>query len=102
MLNYEASLFDPPAPVARVVLRNPDSGTTVSDVLLLLDTGADVTLLPSTSVGVLGISPLANLRYELMGFDGSRNIAPVVVIDLVFLNRVFHGRYLLTLVSYGR
>ena len=36
MPDYEAALFDPPAPAARVVLRNPDAGTTVSDVLLLL------------------------------------------------------------------
>jgi hypothetical protein len=47
MPGYDASGFDPPAPVARVVLRNPHSGATVSDVLLLLDTGADVTLLPA-------------------------------------------------------
>ena len=39
MPDYEASLFDPPAPAVRVVLRNPDAGTAVSDVLLLLDTG---------------------------------------------------------------
>jgi len=57
MPDYEASLFDPPAPAARVTLRNPDAGTTVSDVLLLLDTGADVTLLPKASVESLGISP---------------------------------------------
>ena len=96
MPEYEASLFDPPAPVARVVLRNPDAGTTVSDVLLLLDTGADVTLLPQVSVQALGVSPLADLRYELMGFDGSKSFASVVLIDMVFLNRVFRGRYLVT------
>jgi len=96
MPDYEASLFDPPAPVARVVLRNPDAGTAVSDVLLLLDTGADVTLLPHASVQALGISPLADLRYELMGFDGSKSFASVVLIDMVFLDRVFRGRYLVT------
>lgn len=96
MPDYETSLFDPPAPAARVVLRNPDAGTTVSDVLLLLDTGADVTLLPHASVQALGVSPLADLRYELMGFDGSKSFAPVGLIDMVFLNRVFRDRYLLT------
>ena len=96
MPDYEAALFDPPAPAARVVLRNPDAGTTVSDVLLLLDTGADITLLPQASVQALGVSPLANLRYELMGFDGSKSFASVVLIDMIFLNRVFHGRYLVT------
>jgi hypothetical protein len=43
MPNYDASHFDPPAPVASVTLRNSHSGATVSDVQLLLDTGADVT-----------------------------------------------------------
>lgn len=85
-----------PRQVARVELRNPDTGTAVSDVLLLLDTGADVTLLPHTSVRTLGVSPLADLRYELMGFDGSKSFASVVLIDMVFLNRVFRSQYLLT------
>ena len=96
MPDYEASRFDPPAPAVRVMLRNPDAGTAVSDVLLLLDTGADVTLLPHASVQALGVSPLADLRYELMGFDGSKSFASVVLIDMIFLNRVFRGRYLLT------
>ena len=96
MPDYEALLFDPPAPTARVVLRKPDAGTAVSDVPLLLDTGADVTLLPRASVQALGVSPLANLRYELMGFDGSKTSAPVVLVDMIFQNRVFRGRYLVT------
>ena len=47
MTRYDASRFDPPAPVAEVTLRSPDGARTVSGILLLLDTGADVTLLPS-------------------------------------------------------
>ena len=96
MPNYERSLFEPPAPIARVTLRNPDAGLTVSDVLLLLDTGADVTLLPSAAIQALSISPLANQQYELMGFDGSKSKASVVLVDMIFLNRIFRGRYLLT------
>ena len=101
MPGYEGSHFDPPAPVARVSLRNPDTGTTLSDVPLLLDTGADVTFLPRASVERLGIPPLANLRYELMGFDGSKSSAPVVTADMIFLNRAFRGRYLLTEDEWG-
>jgi hypothetical protein len=55
MPSYDASHFDPPAPVARVRLRNPQSGATVSDVLWLMDTGADITLLPRTAVEPLGV-----------------------------------------------
>jgi Aspartyl protease len=95
MPSYDASDFDPPAPVARVVLHHPHSGATVSDVSLLLDTGADVTLLPRTAVERLGVPLLPEQRYELIGFDGSKSFAPVVMLDLLFLRRVFRGRYLL-------
>jgi predicted aspartyl protease len=95
MPSYDASDFDPPAPVARVVLRNPDTGATVSDVSVLLDTGADVTLLPRTAVERLGVPLLPDQRYELMSFDGSKSFAPVVILDLLFLRRAFRGRYLL-------
>ena len=95
MPSYDASHFDPPAPVARVTLRNPHNGATVSDGLLLLDTGADVTLLPRMAVERLGVPLLANQRYELMGFDGSKRFAPVVMLDTIFLQLAFRGRYLL-------
>ena len=95
MPSYDAAHFDPPAPAARVTLRNPHSGAPVPDVLLLLDTGADITLLPRTAVESLGIPLLAGQQYELMGFDGSKSFAPVVMLDVLFLQRAFRGRYLL-------
>ena len=94
MPSYDASDFDPPPPVARVVLRHPQSGGTVSDVSLLLDTRADVTLLPRTAIERLGVPLLPNQRYELMSFDGSKSFAAVVMLDLLFLRRAFRGRYL--------
>ena len=101
MPNYDASYFDPPAPVARVTLRNPHNGATVSDVQLLLDTGADVTLLPRTAVERLGVPLLADRQYELMGFNGSKSFAPVVMLDMLFLRRAFRGRYLLIEEEHG-
>ena len=95
MPSYDASHFDPPAPVARVTLRDPQTGATVADVLLLLDTGADVTLLPRRAVEQFGVPLLAGQHYELMGFDGSKSFAPVARVDMVFLKRAFRGRYLL-------
>ena len=67
----------------------------VSDVPLLLDTEADITLLPQTAVEQLGVPLLASQRYELMGFDRNRSFAPVVILGLLFLQRAFRGRYLL-------
>jgi predicted aspartyl protease len=95
MPSYDAAHFDPPAPAAHVTLRNPHSGATVPDVLLLLDTGADITLLPRTAVESLGVPLLAGQQYELMGFDGSKSFTPVVMLDVLFLQRAFRGRYLL-------
>jgi hypothetical protein len=101
MISYDASRFDPPAPVAEVTLRTPDGGRSVSQVLLLLDTGADITLLPQAAVERLGVPPLPDLRYELMAFDGTTSVAPAVALDMVFLRRVFRGRYLLTDQEHG-
>jgi predicted aspartyl protease len=95
MPNYDASGFDPPAPVARVTLRNPHNGAMVSDVQLLLDTAADITLLPRTAVERLGVPLLTDRQYELMGFDGSKSFVPVVMLDMFFLRRAFRGQYLL-------
>jgi hypothetical protein len=51
---YDASLFMPPAPVARVTLRHPETGARLPDVLMLMDSGADVTLIPRDAVSRLG------------------------------------------------
>jgi hypothetical protein len=96
MPSYDASRFDPPAPVTVVTLRVDNTGVTVPNVLLLLDSGADVTLLPHAAVDRLGVAALTGQREELVGFDGTRSFAPVVVLDMHFLNRVFRGQYLVT------
>lgn len=95
MPTYDAAGFDPPAPLAQVILRHSNTGATVADIRMLIDTGADITLLPRKAVEQLGVSPLADQQYELLGFDGNKSIAPVVVLDMVFLQRTFRGRYLL-------
>lgn len=95
MPSYDASGFDPPAPTTRVTLRDPNNGHTLNGVLLLLDTGADVTLLPRAAVANLGVPPVADQRFELMGFDGTRSFASVAVLEVIFLHRAFRGRYLL-------
>jgi hypothetical protein len=70
-----------------VTLRNQDNGSAVSDVPMLLDTGADVTLIPQSSVNQLGLNIDPNEGYELMAFDGSTSIAQVVRVDLIAIGR---------------
>jgi hypothetical protein len=90
---YEDDGFAPPAPVARVSLRHPDSGETLSDVLMLIDSGDDVTLLPRSAVASLQLTGPGD-RYRLVGFDGTTNEAEAVQAVLLFLNKTFRGRFL--------
>ena len=92
---YDAIRFAPPAPLALVSLRNATSSISIADVPMLLDSGADVTLLPQTTVKQLGLSIDPKAVYELMGFDGRRSWAQAVQADLKFLSRTFRGRFLL-------
>jgi hypothetical protein len=62
---------------------------------MLIDSGADVTLLPQASVDLLGVEANADEVYQLEGFDGSISISKAVRVDLVFGRRTFKGRFLL-------
>ena len=63
---------------------------------MLLDTGADVTLVPHSVAGDLGVRPaLTTGTFKLVGFDGSSSEAPAVHLELLFSGRTFRGRFLL-------
>src|ERR1044071_9450848 len=100
MPDYDSTRFAPPAPVAPVTLRNPDSGVTKEGVALLLDTGADVTLLPQHIVGELGLNYLPGV-YELAGFGGDSGTAHAVRAELVFRGLTFRGQFLLVEQDWG-
>ncbi len=101
MPTYDDHFFNPPAPLARVTLRNSGDRKTVSDVPMLIDSGADVTLIPHQSVTLLGVLIEPDTGYEVMGFDGRKSIAQVVNLDLVFLRRAFRGRFLISSQEWG-
>ena len=82
---YDADLFNPPAPLARVTLRNPTNNIMVAEVAMLIDSGADVTLVPQEAVNQLALSIDPANQYELMGFDGNLSMAQEVELDLIFL-----------------
>lgn len=98
---YDSKKFDPPAPVAHVTLRNQETGATWSEVLMLLDFGADVTMIPQAAAGLLGLTVDLDKQYELKGFDGHRSSAPVVQVDIVFERWTFRGQFLLIDQSWG-
>lgn len=92
---YDDLRFSPPAPVARVMLRSLQTDARCDDIELLLDSGADVTLVPKTAAEQLGLIPDPHENYELMSFDGSRSFAETIVLDLILEGKAFRGKYLL-------
>lgn len=95
MPSYDGIRFEPPAPLARVLLRDPSSGNSAMDVPMLMDSGADVTLLPQPLVRDLGLDIGAGEKYELTAFDGTTSVSRAVDMDLVFLRRTYRGRFLM-------
>ena len=91
---YDSNLFDPPAPLARVRLRALHNGNTVSNVPMLIDSGADLTLIPERFIDDLRLDLGLNERYELAGFDDHRSVARSAQLDMVSLRRTFRGRFL--------
>ena len=91
---YDDRLFSPPAPVVYTTLRNSHTGNTQSDVPMLIDSGADVTLLPKSVSASLQVER-AGMSYELIAFDGTKSHAEAVRAELVFLQRTFKGQFLL-------
>lgn len=101
MPTYDTEQFDPPAPLARVTLRNPANDMRIADIPMLLDSGADVTLIPQISLESLRAAAIPDKYYELAGFDGTTSYASVVQLELMFLGRTFKGQFLLTGQSWG-
>lgn len=85
--------FDPPAPVAEVTLRKPDTQKAQSNVLMLIDTGADVTLIPKSIAEKLDLEPVFETQYELLGFAGGINTAYAVKLEMFFWNVLFGGNF---------
>ena len=95
MPSYDANEFRPPAPVAQVTIRSPKTGAIVENVSMLLDTGADVSLLPRASVVALIDGDPTVGEYVLESFDGTRSTAPVVRLEILLLGKSFRGQFLL-------
>ncbi|RIK71858.1 hypothetical protein DCC62_21305 [candidate division KSB1 bacterium] len=93
---YNTFLFDPPAPIAKVTLRNLQNGLTLPDVALLIDSGSDITIVPQASANHIGVPSILDASYQVEGFKGSPLVMPVAILEMLFLNRIFKGQFLLT------
>ncbi|WP_309713581.1 retropepsin-like aspartic protease [Armatimonas sp.] len=92
--SYDGEHHDPPAPVAWVTLQSPDGAKSQTDVPLLMDTGADVTLLPRWAIEALELPAEPEASYELAGFDGSTSVAVAVRLSLLWMGKTFRGQFL--------
>ena len=93
MTVYDAARFDPPAPLALVIVKSEHLGIVIRDVPMLLDTGADVSLIPRSQVATLLSADTK--QYELEAFDGTKSTAPAITAELQFLDKSFRGQFLL-------
>lgn len=87
--------------MAWVTVYSPRRGASVHRVPVLLDSGADVSLLPRPPIESL-IDPQDEYgQYELEGFDGAQSLATAVRLEVRFIGKVFRGSFLLTTQDYG-
>jgi Retroviral aspartyl protease len=91
MMKYDKS-FDPPAPVAEISLRNTETGERRGNVFVLLDTGADVSLLPLSAIEKLQIEPSGE-KVNLLGFDESRSASDAYTLQIIFLGKRLTGDF---------
>jgi hypothetical protein len=98
---YDDARFDPPAPVSLVAFRSLSNGRRVNDVPMLLDSGADITLVPQIVVERLDVPLLSNVSYEVSGFEGAVSRAPAVRLEMIFLSKAFRGSYLVIDQAWG-
>jgi len=93
MPKYNEADFDPPAPVAYVTLRHPATGVSVSDVPMLIDTGADVTLLPVAYLAEFEMEVDADTKYEVQGFGGEAKSLGAVQLEMIFWAKNLHASF---------
>lgn len=77
--NYNQQIA-PPAPVVHVTIRSPHQETAVSETPALLDTAADITVLPARVAEELHLIPLDEV--PIGGFDGHVTWVPTFLVQL--------------------
>ena len=82
---YDGEGFFPPAPVALVTLRNATTNIETSNVPMLIDSGADVRMVPEQIVDGLGVDTSLSAQFEIVGVvEGTSTLAKAVSLELHF------------------
>lgn len=101
MPDYDRRQFNPPAPLAKVLLRTPDHAKSIEDVAMLIDSGADVSLIPVSCADQLGLRSEREETFHLQAFDGGTSPANTVHAEMIFEGTLLRGRFLLIDQEYG-
>jgi len=101
MPDYDSFLFKPPAPVAFVTLLNPENNLEKPRVPMLLDSGADLTLIPVFAIESLGLNFLPNLEIKLESFDGQKSVSRAVDLYIFFEEQKFRANFPVIEENYG-
>jgi hypothetical protein len=100
MDGYDAATFSPPAPVASVTFVHPETGHVATDVMMLIDTGSDETLVPANVCAALGAEAITTLiQVELV--DGARTELQAVRLQMKWDRYTFNGDFLVTKTKFG-
>src|SRR5690606_13170375 len=84
---------NPPIPVAEVSLKKTNSRARSDTLEMVLDTGADISLLPRSILEDMGIEP-SGKKFLLIGFDGSTIESEIYELQVIFrLGKRFEGAY---------
>lgn len=96
---YEAGDFEPPAPVVRATVRGQNNAA-FRDVPLLIDTGADISVIPLAVVNAVGgVTRLSEAPIQFL--DGEQINCLQAELTVEFMAFRFRGAFLTAECSYG-
>lgn len=97
---YSEAQFSPAAPVVKVTLHNEETNRSLSDVLMQLDTGADISLIPQSTATELNL-PIVDRQISLITFDGTESSYSLFQVKLQLDRYTFRGIYSVVEQDYG-
>lgn len=99
MPTYESDGFQPPAPVIHAHLRGP-AESTIPDVPLLIDTGADLSVVPLRAATAVGAA-MQPSAVPIQWYMGEETVLDWAELTVEFLGYRFRGSFLVADSSYG-
>jgi predicted aspartyl protease len=88
MIPYNKDI-DPPAPFVTIQVSPVNQGENILAVDCLMDTGADLSVMPQRLVSALNLAPEDSIIVE--GFDGERQELPLFAVNIVIENSILTG-----------